>query len=438
MRCKMKKLVLLMIVLTATLSGCKKEETIESITCEEGFHVEGYIENEFEGTCEANQVDAVVLSELEYYSYLNDTNPVVTISVRDYGDIELQLFPSVAPTTVDNFVQYITDGDFENNEFHRVVEGFVIQGGRLDTPACNIKGEFNNNGIQNDLKHTMGVLSMARVGGINDSQTSQFFIMHEASDFLDNDYTGFGGVVSGFVIVDMIAKMEEGTSQAPSSKIIIDNITVDLKGQTYNDRTCAADYVAPLPEINVPEEGTIVLEDLPYFDYLLPTNPVVTITIKEVGTIEIELFPSVAPNTVNNIIKNINDGVYTDNEFHSVVNNLIISGGKTESSTCYITTEATDNGIENPLSMTRGVIGMSRTPGDFDSISTGFFLLQSDYLFLDGAYAGFGGVISGFNVLDYLAGLQSDSGTTPEFALDFESITVNLNGYVPIDPICVN
>lgn len=434
----MKKFVLLMIVLTIVLSGCKKEETIKEITCEDGFHVEGYIVDEFEGSCVADQVDDINLAELDYYSYLNDTNPVVTISVRDYGDIELQLFPSVAPTTVDNFVQYITDGEFVNNEFHRVVDGFVIQGGRLDAPACNIKGEFNNNGIENNLKHTKGVLSMARVGGMNDSQTSQFFIMHEASDFLDNDYTGFGGVTSGFAIVDMIAKTEEGTTQTPSSKVIIDNITVDLKGQTYDDRTCAEDYVAPLPEINVPEEGVIVLEELPYFDYLSDANPVVTITIKEIGTMEIELFPTIAPNTVNNFIKNINDGTYVDNEFHSVVNNLILSGGKTESSTCYITTEASDNGFENPLSMTRGVLGMSRIPNDFDSASTGFFVLKADYLFLDGAYAGFGGVISGFNVLDFLSGLQSDVGTVPDFALEFESITVSLNGYIASEPVCVN
>ena len=278
---------------------------------------------------------------------------------------------------------------------------------------------------------------MARVGGMNDSQTSQFFIMHDASTSLDNQYASFGGVISGFDIVDSIAGMQTPGTETPSEKIEINNITVDLKGNTYEDRVCAADYVEPPFEVNVPEEDTIVLTEMGYYDLLSSSNPRVTIVIKEVGTMVFELFPNEAPNTVNNFINNINDNIYDGNEFYKTIADVLLQGGYVPDATCAIAGEMSGNGFENDVLMNRGVIGMSRDSQNIDSAKTEFFILATEYGSLNGAYAGFGGLVSGANVLDYLTNLQRVGSTTPAFDLEFESISVSLNGYTVEDTVCI-
>ena len=226
----MKKLYLIILAtfLTLSLAACGDDTDDEPVPYEH------------------NVPDAysVILNDLGYAEYLSMNNPVVTITVKDIGDIKLQLFPSVAPISVDNFIKYIQDGAYENNEFHRVIANFMIQGGQLEEPVCSIEGEMTNNpgtDFTNELKHYKGVLSMARVGGNYDSGSSQFFIMHNYTQSLDNEYASFGGVVNGFHIVDYIASLQVENAEYTVTPIIIENITVDLNGYVPNDRVCATD-----------------------------------------------------------------------------------------------------------------------------------------------------------------------------------------------------
>ncbi|MDC0558967.1 peptidylprolyl isomerase [Candidatus Izimaplasma bacterium] len=180
----------------------------------------------------------VNLQTLDYLEYLSFNNPIVTVKIDQLGEIKIQLFPEVAPNTVNSFIKYIQDEAYTSNEFHRVVTGFMIQAGRLVDPSCTIQGEMANNEISNDLSHVKGVVSMARLGGNYDSGSSQFFIVAAAALFLDNEYAGFGGVVDGFYIVDYLASLQSEYSESPVVPIIIESITVDLRGYTPQVPIC--------------------------------------------------------------------------------------------------------------------------------------------------------------------------------------------------------
>lgn len=139
----------------------------------------------------------------------NDKNPVVTITMAEGGQIELELYPEIAPNTVNNFISLVNKGFYNGLNFHRVIEGFMIQGGDPEGdgsggPGYSIKGEFEDNGFDNNLKHTRGVISMARTRN-PDSTGSQFFIIHKDSAHLDGKYAAFGEVIDGMDVVDNIA-----------------------------------------------------------------------------------------------------------------------------------------------------------------------------------------------------------------------------------------
>lgn len=132
------------------------------------------------------------------------------IKVKDYGSIILELDADVAPITVTNFLKLADSKFYDGLTFHRIISGFMIQGGGYDIngnkmKADNIKGEFNNNGVENNIKHERGTISMARVSGMNNSASSEFFIMHEDYASLDGDYAAFGHVIEGMDVVDKIA-----------------------------------------------------------------------------------------------------------------------------------------------------------------------------------------------------------------------------------------
>ncbi len=130
----------------------------------------------------------------------------IAIEVENYGTIEAELYPDIAPKTVENFLKNIERGIYENSSFHRIIDGFMIQGGRdLSGKAQKIEGEFSSNGFENNLLHETGVLSMARSKDKN-SATSQFFIVLEKADWLDGEYAAFGKVINGMSIVRKIAK----------------------------------------------------------------------------------------------------------------------------------------------------------------------------------------------------------------------------------------
>ena len=169
------------------------------------------------------------LDSLPYSDYLNETNPVITIVIQDIGIMTLELFPSVAPNTVNNFIMYIINGDFTDNSFHRVIEDFMIQGGNTNSTQCSINGDFSSNGFSNDLSHSRGVISMARTNVMN-SATSQFFICTGDVPSLDNAYAAFGKVVEGTEVVDAIEMVDTHTvrhfDDVPVEKIVINKATL--------------------------------------------------------------------------------------------------------------------------------------------------------------------------------------------------------------------
>ena len=160
------------------------------------------------------------------------TEPVkATMVIKDFGTIELELYPDIAPQSVYNFCDLARKGFYDGLTFHRVISGFMIQGGDpLGTgtggPGYSIKGEFALNGVENDLMHTRGVISMARAQ-VYDSAGSQFFIMHQDVAQLDGQYAAFGKVTSGIEVVDAIAAVGTGAGDKPLEDVVIESVTID-------------------------------------------------------------------------------------------------------------------------------------------------------------------------------------------------------------------
>lgn len=174
---------------------------------------------------------------MNYRNYLNQQNPTVIMEIADFGTIQLELFHEIAPNTVSNFINLIETKFFDGLSFHRIIPGFMIQGGQGKSAACPIKGEFSINGFANPLNHSRGVISMARTNDPN-SQSSQFFIMHADSAHLDGSYAGFGGVVKGIEIVDKIALLAKDMQDKPIKDVIIESMTVDKHGKLYPAPAC--------------------------------------------------------------------------------------------------------------------------------------------------------------------------------------------------------
>lgn len=164
-------------------------------------------------------------------------NPVVTITMANGDVMKAELYPEIAPNTVNNFISLVQKGFYDGLIFHRVIAGFMIQGGDpqgtgMGGPGYSIKGEFAMNGVRNDLKHTKGVLSMAR-SMMPNSAGSQFFIMHANAPHLDGQYAAFGKVIEGLDVVDKIATVRTGWQDKPVEEQKIQSMTVELFGETY-------------------------------------------------------------------------------------------------------------------------------------------------------------------------------------------------------------
>ena len=164
-------------------------------------------------------------------------NPVVTIKMLSGGTIKAELYPEIAPESVNNFISLIKKGFYDGVIFHRVIKGFMIQGGcpqgtGMGGPGYRIKGEFDSNGFHNPLDHTRGVLSMARTM-MPDSAGSQFFIMHKAAPHLDGEYAAFGKVIEGMDVVDAIANTRVGFNDKPMQPQIMSKVTVETFGVEY-------------------------------------------------------------------------------------------------------------------------------------------------------------------------------------------------------------
>lgn len=169
-------------------------------------------------------------------------NPVVAMEISGYGAIVIELYPKVAPNTVNNFIYLVKQGFYDNNSFHRLVPGFVLQGGDpkgdgTGGPGYTIKGEFTNNRFTNTLKHTKGIVSMAR-STANDSAGSQFFIMLDTATNLDNNYAAFGKVIDGMDVIDKIANTEIVSNNETGKlkkNLTIKKALVDTKGKEYDE-----------------------------------------------------------------------------------------------------------------------------------------------------------------------------------------------------------
>ena len=173
-------------------------------------------------------------------------NPVATIEMENGGIIKIELYPNIAENTVKNFISLANSGFYDGVIFHRVIEGFMIQGGDptgtgTGGPGYRIKGEFSNNNHENNLSHTRGVISMARQGNpyfpaaAYNTAGSQFFIMHADSDFLDKDYAAFGEVIEGMDVVDAIATTDTDRNDKPLTEQRMKTVRVETFGVDYGE-----------------------------------------------------------------------------------------------------------------------------------------------------------------------------------------------------------
>ncbi len=165
--------------------------------------------------------------------------PHIKFNIKDFGTVIAELYPEIAPNTVNNFLTLASKGYYDGLTFHRIISGFMIQGGCPDgtgmgSAGHNIPGEFKINGFNNTLKHTEGVLSMARAQNPN-SASSQFFIMHKTSPHLDGQYAAFGKVIEGQDIVDTIASVAVGYGDRPLEPVVMETVEVILNGYDIKD-----------------------------------------------------------------------------------------------------------------------------------------------------------------------------------------------------------
>lgn len=168
---------------------------------------------------------------------MSNQNPIVTFTMENGDVMKAELYPDVAPNTVNNFISLVKKGFYDGLIFHRVIAGFMIQGGDpegsgMGGPGYSIKGEFNYNGVENNLKHSRGVLSMARAQH-PDSAGSQFFIMHADAPHLDGQYAAFSKLVEGEDVLDSIASIDTDWSDRPRTPQVMKTVTVDTFGVDY-------------------------------------------------------------------------------------------------------------------------------------------------------------------------------------------------------------
>lgn len=340
------------------------------------------------------------------------------IEIENYGTIALTLDADTAPVTVTNFINLANADFYDGLTFHRIINGFMMQGGDPDGKgtggsAQNIQGEFAANGITNTIAHTRGVISMARTNDPN-SASSQFFIMHEDASHLDGSYAAFGWVTEGMDIVDAICV---------STKVEDTNGTVLTKNQPVIKEVRVIGKLAETSHTsgngqNQGSSSSVTSLLTRNSEGLLSGQYNIEIEIEKYGTIALTLDADIAPVTVTNFINLVKDDFYDGITFHRIISGFMMQGGDPEGtgmggSSQKIQGEFTANGIVNTLSHTRGVISMART-NDPNSASSQFFIMHADSPHLDGNYAAFGQVTSGIEVVDAICKdtpVQDTNGT---------------------------
>lgn len=219
---KKNRIILIVIAfLTIMLCGCTKEETIKEDLLNINYEIES--------------------NETELSQYETE-NPVVALYIEKYGSVVIELYPDVAPNTVNNFIYLVKKGFYDNNTFHRLMPEFVLQGGDptgtgSGGPGYQIKGEFTDNNFTNKLKHTKGIVSMARTSDSNDTAGSQFFIMLDEAEHLDGYYAAFGKVIDGWENIEKIVQNEiviDTYSGKLRTNLKLKKAIIDLKGKEYS------------------------------------------------------------------------------------------------------------------------------------------------------------------------------------------------------------
>ncbi len=229
--------IIALIMIVSVISGCGSEKTDTTVT-----NAPGQVSSDSEDN-NSNETEKIKESE---DTALSDSNPIVTIEMEDGGIITIELYPDIAPNTVNNFISLINKGYYDGVIFHRVIPGFMIQGGDPDGngvggPGYAIKGEFSANGFKNTLAHTRGVISMARTK-IPDSAGSQFFIMVDTASYLDGQYAAFGKVLSGMEVVDKIVSVKTNAADKPLTDQRMKKVTVDTRGVDYDEPVTLPEY----------------------------------------------------------------------------------------------------------------------------------------------------------------------------------------------------
>lgn len=331
----------------------------------------------------------------------------------------ITLYADKAPITCENFENLVKDGFYDGLTFHRIVDGFMAQGGDPSGDGTGgsdktIKGEFSSNGVENDLSHTRGIVSMARSQD-PDSASSQFFICFsdQYASTLDGNYAAFGEVTEGMEIIDDLQNVERSLGADNAISKPVQPVTI-VKAEMIDDDENGnhrarfyLDYTTDKKEIN---------ED----DYE-----------KQTGEFTVTLYKDKAPLTCENFEKLVGEGFYDGLTFHRVIENFVAQGGDpkgdgTGGSGENIKGEFSANGVDNDLSHTRGVISMARAASDNDSASSQFFIcLSDDYSsILDGQYAAFGKVTEGMDVVDAMSLVEKTVGTDQSESLPLLPVTI--------------
>lgn len=212
---------------------------------------------QFGDPAQGTDIDAETLKAMKVNPELVKNKVKATIELDDGDEIKLELYPDLAPETVQNFVELAEDGFYDGTIFHRVIKDFMIQGGGYDENlkkqnTNTVKGEFSENGFENTLSHIRGIISMARAQDVN-SATSQFFIVQQNADYLDGKYAAFGRVTEGMDVVDKIASVRTGSVAAqgmedvPVDPIVIRSITIDNGSSSKSDKDSKSDKMTPKP-----------------------------------------------------------------------------------------------------------------------------------------------------------------------------------------------
>ena len=365
------------------------------------------------GCSEETEIDPATLGDRIY----------IAIEVENFGTIKAELYPKIAPITVAHFVTLVNEKFYDGLIFHRVIDNFMIQGGDPTGTGMGadgqetIKGEFADNGVQNELKNTRGVLAMARRGNDYNSATSQFFINTVDNAGLDGQYATFGMVTEGMDVVDAISDVSTDSNDRPLTDVVIKSIRV-IEG-AENVTTSATTTVAITDPAGTPDGGDPL------------ANPVhIVLEVADFGTVKADLYPGVAPLTVAHIVSLIEDGFYDGLTIHRVDPGFVIQGGDPAGNGFGVDGQETikgefaANGVDNPLKNDRGVLAMARLADDYDSATSQFYINLADNDFLNGAYATFGKVTEGMDVVDAIAAVETDANERPLTTVVITSIRI--------------